>query len=483
MRKVRVGAVATILGLCVLMGEGNAQDSKKKLKTFKGPIEPNPVVSVSCPLRTTDRAQITEMLVEKGDYVEEGQLLVHLDDREAHLSFIQSVVSYNDQSDIRSEENVVVLRDAEVRRTEELVRKGISSRKDLELAIAQRAVDVSKLAGLYAQKTAAAMTMEFQAKQLADRLVISPLSGVVVQTQLDEGEVAQGGAPIVDIVNLDKVFVRLDLDIEYLGKVKEGDKAKVVLDIAPDKQYEGRVEFVSPIADATANTFPVRVEVKNPAVVKEKKKKKVRIYQLNDVQKARDGAKGAVRHGNPALDEIVKLLETQEKLTPAARLELSIAVAEAGDERALPGIVWALKNGSVQERSAAARALGGVRSKKSVELLIQTLKDESADVRWWAENSLGCLGRLSLDALAKTVESESKDVGQGAARALALIVSRTTMSGTIDQTYWRAREAVATGFANPEDYLLKYQEKEVAQRQYEIAPGLYAEVTFPNLAE
>ncbi|MEW6358841.1 MAG: efflux RND transporter periplasmic adaptor subunit [Planctomycetota bacterium] len=481
MRKVCLYAVALMVGFASLMGPATGQDAQKKTKRFRGPTEPNPVVSVSCPLRTTDRAQITKMMVQRGDYVEAGQLLVQLDDREAQLSFMQSVVTYNDQSDIRSEENVVVLRDAELRRTEELVAKGVTSRRDLELALAQRAVDVSKLAGLYAEKVASAMIMEYQAKQLADRLVISPLSGVVVQTQLDEGEVAQGGAPIVDIVNVDKVFVRLDLDIQHLGKVKVGDAAKVVLDATPPREYEGKVEYVSPIADAAANTFLVRVEMANPAKLKEARK--ARVYQLEDVQKARDGEKRVIRRLNPALDQIVKVLDLQEKLTPSARLELSIALAEAGDERALPGIVWALKNGNIQERSAAARALGNIRTAQAAGLLVEKLGDESPDVRWWAENSLGRLGALALDTLVKSAGEQSKTVSQGAARALAQIVSRAAMAETIDETYWRAREAVATGYANPQDYLLKYEEKDVAQRDYEIAPGLYAEVTFPHLTE
>ena len=55
------------------------------------------------------------------------------------------------------------------------------------------------------------------------------------------------------------------------------------------------------------------------------------------------------------------------------------------------------------------------------------------------------------------------------------------MVAAIDEKYLRALDAIASGYADPADYLLKCEEKEVAQREYEITPGLYAEVTFPHL--
>jgi RND family efflux transporter MFP subunit len=47
-------------------------------------------------------------------------------------------------------------------------------------------------------------------------------------------------------------------------QLKEGDKVKVTASVFPDKEFTGRVSFISPKADGSLN-FPVEIEVSNNA--------------------------------------------------------------------------------------------------------------------------------------------------------------------------------------------------------------------------
>jgi membrane fusion protein (multidrug efflux system) len=91
----------------------------------------------------------------------------------------------------------------------------------------------------------------------------SPITGIVNHLYLDEGEYADIGKPIVDIVNIDriKIHVRVpELDVRF---VKKGQSTPVKIDAFPDRTLIGTVEFVSFKADPATKTFLVRSIIDN----------------------------------------------------------------------------------------------------------------------------------------------------------------------------------------------------------------------------
>ena len=73
----------------------------------------------------------------------------------------------------------------------------------------------------------------------------------------------------------DPLWVRAYVTEPDLGKIREGMNAAVTTDSFPDKQYEGRIGFISPTAEFTPKpvetteirtkiVYQVRVFVKNP---------------------------------------------------------------------------------------------------------------------------------------------------------------------------------------------------------------------------
>jgi len=91
----------------------------------------------------------------------------------------------------------------------------------------------------------------------------SPITGIVNHLYLDEGEYADIGKPIADIVNIDRIKINVrvpELDVRF---VKKGQQTPVKIDAFPDRTLMGTVDFVSFKADPATKTFLVRSIIDN----------------------------------------------------------------------------------------------------------------------------------------------------------------------------------------------------------------------------
>ena len=92
----------------------------------------------------------------------------------------------------------------------------------------------------------------------------SPVTGIVNHRYVDVGEYADIGKPIVDIVNIDKIKINVqvpELDVRF---VKKGQPTPVKIDAFPERTIIGTVDFVSFKADSATKTFLVRSIIDNP---------------------------------------------------------------------------------------------------------------------------------------------------------------------------------------------------------------------------
>jgi membrane fusion protein (multidrug efflux system) len=91
----------------------------------------------------------------------------------------------------------------------------------------------------------------------------SPIAGIVNHLYLDEGEYADIGKPIADIVNIDRIKINVrvpELDVRF---VKKGQPTPVKIDAFPERTLIGTVDFVSFKADPATKTFLVRSIIDN----------------------------------------------------------------------------------------------------------------------------------------------------------------------------------------------------------------------------
>jgi membrane fusion protein (multidrug efflux system) len=92
----------------------------------------------------------------------------------------------------------------------------------------------------------------------------SPITGIINHRYVDTGEFIDTGKPIADIVNIDRIKINVrvpELDVRF---VLVGQKTPVKIDAFPERDLNGKVDFVAFKADPATKTFLVRTLIDNP---------------------------------------------------------------------------------------------------------------------------------------------------------------------------------------------------------------------------
>lgn len=112
-------------------------------------------------------------------------------------------------------------------------------------------------------RTVAAGRVKQARENYKNAFVYSPVNGRVNKVYADPGEYVGQGAPVVDVVNIDKIKIEVnvpEMDVRYLNV---GQQAMVTVDALPDLTTVGTIDFVAFKADPATKTFLVRVIVDN----------------------------------------------------------------------------------------------------------------------------------------------------------------------------------------------------------------------------
>jgi multidrug efflux pump subunit AcrA (membrane-fusion protein) len=89
------------------------------------------------------------------------------------------------------------------------------------------------------------------------------VDGVVTDRVLSAGEFTKQGA-IVKLAQLHPLRVEVIVPVAFLGRIKPGMRATVVLDPPLRETWAARVKVVDRVVDAASATFGVRIELPNP---------------------------------------------------------------------------------------------------------------------------------------------------------------------------------------------------------------------------
>lgn len=257
--------------------------------------------------------RIEAVLVDEGDRVEKGRLLVRLDDRElaaqsavaeagvtAARARLKNLEAGSRGEEIRKARAILEQTEAALeknrsdwKRADRLHADGMISdqewerlKQDLEVGEARRREAREQLNLLMAgarreeieearaELGRAAASLEFARAQLENMRLVSPLSGTVLLRNREPGEMAGPDAPILTLGDLDHLWVTVYVRETELGRVEPGQPAEVSVDTFPGKVYAGRVSYVSDEAEFTPKTvqtaeervklvFKVKVSVDN----------------------------------------------------------------------------------------------------------------------------------------------------------------------------------------------------------------------------
>lgn len=106
-------------------------------------------------------------------------------------------------------------------------------------------------------------------------VLVSPLSGIVLSENIEPGEFVSPGTPIITLGDLSRVYLRAYINETDLGRVKVGQKVRVITDTFPGQAYEGKITFIASQAEFTPKNvqtqkervklvYRIKVDIPNP---------------------------------------------------------------------------------------------------------------------------------------------------------------------------------------------------------------------------
>lgn len=171
---------------------------------------------------------IERILVDVGDEVRAGQLLVTLDPTQ----YTQQLVQLKTVED-------------DYRRLLPVYEAGGISAQQIEQAKAQ--LDVQR---------------EVVSNLKRNIEVLSPITGVVTARNYESGDLfAQ--QPILHVMQIDPLKVIVNISEQYFRNVQVGMPVRLSVEIFPEREFTGRVSLIYPALDAATRTFKVEVTVPN----------------------------------------------------------------------------------------------------------------------------------------------------------------------------------------------------------------------------
>jgi len=249
--------------------------------------------------------------VEKGDRVQQGQVLVRLEDQEfraqvnqakANLAAAQARLDQlragsrpqeklKDKAAVMQAEANLKNAEAEYDRASQLYPPGIISKAELDRVVAQRdaaraALEASRQSSTMTDigprseeiSAAAAQVKQMQAAldyantQLAATEIKAPVSGTVLERIVERGEMVtpsamgESGArtSVVSLADLNDLQIELDISQQDFARLKMGQRAEIIPEAFQNLKYSGFIAEIAPEANRAKATVQVKVKVENP---------------------------------------------------------------------------------------------------------------------------------------------------------------------------------------------------------------------------
>ena len=187
-------------------------------------------------LRPEVSGRVTQLHLRDGARVRQGQLLVQLDDQLPRAQVQQAQAELS-------------IARANHQRNQELVAQGFISQRSVDESAANLQVAQAKLA--LAQATAARLK------------IVAPFDGIAGIGNVHVGDYLKDGTDIVNIEDIDSVWVDFRLPERYQTQVRVGQGARVELDALPGATFSAVVRAIDPQIDANGRSVAVRGSIDN----------------------------------------------------------------------------------------------------------------------------------------------------------------------------------------------------------------------------
>jgi cobalt-zinc-cadmium efflux system membrane fusion protein len=220
-----------------------------------GVIQPD--ISRAVPVVSLAAGRVVEVKARLGDVVTKGQLLLRVQSNDVTGAYQTYLKGVNDERLAR----------IQLERAQILYEKGAVAKSALEQA--ESAEQDTKVDLNAATEQLRLLNVDKDhPSAIVD--VTAPISGVITDQQVTNAGGVQGlsGPTPFTISDLSYVWIVCDVYENDLDAVRVGDTADIHLGAFPNQVFKGRVDNILPVLDPSLRTAKVRLEVKNPGMMR-----------------------------------------------------------------------------------------------------------------------------------------------------------------------------------------------------------------------
>ena len=252
----------------------------ESIVSASGRVQPKRQVNISA----QQMGRVTRLAVEEGQRVKAGQFLLEIDPRqlegqlqrgEASVAAAKSGLAQarvgvaSAETALEQSKAGLQLAQQNLKRQQELWKDGLTTREQLERAqneLVVREADVRRSQQDITARNQEIETREQQIKQeqaglsttrynMSQIVVVSPMDGIVVRRNIEEGETAvvgtmnNAGSQLLTIADMSVIEAEVEVDETDIPFVALGQQAKVKIDAVEDREFRGHVTEIgnSPI--------------------------------------------------------------------------------------------------------------------------------------------------------------------------------------------------------------------------------------------
>ncbi|MBP6299369.1 MAG: efflux RND transporter periplasmic adaptor subunit [Arenimonas sp.] len=173
---------------------------------------------------------LVSQLAEEGDFVTQGQVMARIDPSRAML---------------------------EVQRSQAMVNKLTNNYNRAQKLLSQKLISAEANDQIRFDLESAKASLNLAKLELSNTNVIAPISGVVAQRMVKQGNLVTLNAPVYRIVNTQNLEAVINVPEREMALIIKDMPVRMMVDAIPGKVFEGVVDRISPVMDSGSGTFRV----------------------------------------------------------------------------------------------------------------------------------------------------------------------------------------------------------------------------------
>ena len=209
-------------------------------------------------------ARINRLLIQEGDWIEQGDTVVELEDdllriaqRQAREELDKALAQYA---------NIAFFSSDRGNRDQMLNRLGVDSTNANDVEAFRLIFNKSRkeLAADQIGLDEARLKLKRAQIELEHAVLWAPFAGYASEVVADRSDFVNKGDVVARIVSLDRLRLEMNVLETEIRHIRLGARAEIALAALPRKAVSGRVVSVNPTIDAERRTCRVLIEIENP---------------------------------------------------------------------------------------------------------------------------------------------------------------------------------------------------------------------------